>query len=260
ATLAKGVTTIHNAAMEPEVVTLAEFLKQMGARIEGAGTSTISITGVEELSGCEFRIPSDRLQAGTYLMAAAITHGDVTVRGILPEHQTAMVNKLREAGAESIEGNDWVRVKADKRLKGIRIKTMPYPGFPTDMQQPMAAVLTLAKGTSVVDETIYESRIGHVPELNRLGAKIRVEGRSTHIDGVEELKGAVVQASDLRAGAALCIAALAAQGESFIRNVHFIDRGYDNLEERITALGGEIERLDAEAWERDHGGGIKSEH
>ena len=250
--LASGVTTIHNAAMEPEITALAGFLNAMGARIEGAGTSTITVVGVEGLSTCEFRIPADRLQAGTYLLAAAATKGDVTVRGVLPEHQTAMVNKLREAGASADEGPDWVRVVCDCRLKSIRIKTMPYPGFPTDMQQPMAAVLALAKGNSVVDETIYESRIGHVPELNRMGARIRVEGRSTLIEGVPELKGAVVVASDLRAGAALCLAALAAEGDTFIKNVQHIDRGYDRLEERILRLGGEIERLDQETWERDY--------
>ncbi|MCH7946110.1 MAG: UDP-N-acetylglucosamine 1-carboxyvinyltransferase, partial [Armatimonadetes bacterium] len=159
---------------------------------------------------------------------------------------------LREAGASADEGPDWVRVACDRRLKSIRIKTMPYPGFPTDMQQPMAAVLALAKGNSVVDETIYESRIGHVPELNRMGAKIRVEGRLTLIEGVPSLKGAVVVASDLRAGAALCLAALAAEGDTFIKNAQHIDRGYDRLEERILRLGGEIERLDQGTWEQDY--------
>jgi UDP-N-acetylglucosamine 1-carboxyvinyltransferase len=230
----------------------------MGARIEGAGTSTITITGVSSLDGCEYRIPSDRLQAGTYLLAAAITKGDITVRGILPEYQTATITKLREAGAEASEGSDWVRVAADKRLKGIRVKTMPYPGFPTDMQQPMAAVLTVARGNSVVEETIYESRIGHVPELNRMGAKVRVEGRSTLIEGVPTLTGALVQASDLRAGAGLVLAGLAAEGETFIKNVHFIDRGYDDLEGRIGSLGGEIERLDETTWENTYAHRIKS--
>lgn len=259
ATLAVGITTIHNAAMEPEVTTLASFLNMMGARIEGAGTSTITITGVESFEDCEFRIPADRLQASIYLMAAAITKGDITVRGVLPENQTATVTKLKEAGADFQEGSDWVRVTATDRLSGIRIKTMPYPGFPTDAQQLMAAVLTLAKGNSTVDETIYESRIGHVPELNRLGAKIRVEGRMTLIDGVNSLYGAVVHASDLRAGAALCLAALAAEGDTYIKNVHFIDRGYDKLEERISSLGGEIERLDQETWEREGANRLKSD-
>ncbi len=260
ATLATGTTVIHNAAMEPEVVSLAGFLNCVGARIEGAGTSTITVTGVAELGSGEFRIPADRLQAGTYLMAGAITKGDVTVTGILPENQTATVTKLKEAGAEISEGPDWVRVSSSARLSGIRVKTMPYPGFPTDMQQPMAAVLTLANGNSAIEETIYESRIGHVPELNRMGAKVRVEGRTTTIEGVETLTGAVVQASDLRAGAGLCLAALAAEGESLIKNVHFIDRGYDDLEGRLNSLGATVERLDADTWEREYAEGQKTSH
>lgn len=248
ATLADGVTTIENAAVEPEVVTLAEFLNRMGARIEGAGSSTITIVGVDRLHGCEFRVPADRLQAGTYLLAGAITGGEVTVRGVMPEHQTALTNKLREAGAEAVEGPDWVRVSAPRGLNGIRVKTMPYPGFPTDMQQPMAAVLALASGTSVIEETIYESRIGHVSELNRMGANMRLEGRSIVIEGVSHLQGAVVQASDLRAGAALCLAGLAAEGETVIQNVHFIDRGYERLEQVLSGLGASIERVGN--WER----------
>jgi UDP-N-acetylglucosamine 1-carboxyvinyltransferase len=245
ATLARGATVIHNAAAEPEVVVLADFLNRMGARVEGAGTSTITVMGVSRLEACEFRVPSDRLQAGTYLLAGAITGGDVTVNGISPESQTALVNKLREAGAEVEEGNDWVRIAAPNRLKSMKIKTMPYPGFPTDMQQPMAALLCLAKGTSIVEETIYESRIGHIPELNRMGAKIRLEGRSAIIEGVESLHGTTVEATDLRAGAALCLAGLAAQGETLIRNVHFIDRGYEDLETNFRALGARIDRIPA---------------
>jgi len=250
ATLARGVTVIQNAAIEPEVTTLAEFLNRMGARIEGAGTSVITIIGVEKLHGCEFRVPEDRLQAGTFLLAAAMTKGDITVTGVMPEHQTALVNKLREAGAEAFEGPDWVRVHSPGRLKGIRVKTMPYPGFPTDLQQLMAAVLGTADGSSVVEETIYESRIGHVPELNRMGAKMRLEGRSTVIDGVARLKGAVVEASDLRAGAALVLAGLAAEGETVVRNVHFIDRGYEDLEGCLSRLGADVVRMEATEWER----------
>jgi UDP-N-acetylglucosamine 1-carboxyvinyltransferase len=244
AALVEGPTVIENAAIEPEVTALASCLNQMGARIEGAGTNKITITGVKELHGCEFRIPSDRLQAGTYLLAGAITGGDVTALGILPDEQTALVNKLKESGAVVSEGPDWLRVAAPRRLKGINIKTMPYPGFPTDMQQVMAAVLALADGTSVVDETIYESRIGHVQELNRMGGKLRVEGRSTIVTGVEHLKGAVVEATDLRAGAALCLAGLAAQGRTTVRNVHYIDRGYEKFEQRLRSLGADIERVD----------------
>ncbi len=248
ACLAEGVTTIQNAALEPEIVTLAEFLKAMGADITGAGTSTIKIRGVKELRACEFRIPSDRLQAGTYLLAAAITGGDVTVKGIHSEDQVALLNKLREADMDSEMTNDTVRLNAtNMRPKGIKIKTMPYPGFPTDIQQPMAALLCIAEGASVIEETIYESRIGHVSELARMGAKISHQsGRITTIEGVDRLQGANVEASDLRAGAALVLAGLAAEGTTFVRNIHYIDRGYENLEGIITSLGGNIVRVQGE--------------
>ena len=243
ATLAKGITVIQNAAIEPEVTALAEFLNRMGANVEGAGTSTITIQGGAKLEPCGFTIPSDRLQAGTYLLAGAITGGDVTVKGIIPDNQTAVINKLREVGAELIEGPDWLRVKAGTNMKGVRIKTMPYPGFPTDMQQPMSAFLTICEGVSVVEETIYESRIGHVQELNRMGANILQEGRTSIVNGVARLRGATVSASDLRAGAALVLAGLAAEGESFVQNIHFIDRGYDDLVGTIRSLGGDITRI-----------------
>lgn len=247
ATLAEGITTIENAATEPEVQALAAFLNLMGARIEGAGTSTITIMGQKALGGTEFRIPEDRIQAGTYMLAGAITGGDVTVKGILPEAQTAVVSKLEEAGAVIEEGHDWIRVAAPNRLKGISVRTMPHPGFPTDLQQPMASVLSLAEGSSDIEETIYESRIGHVAELVRMGADIRVKGRLFVINGVEQLSGAQVVASDLRAGAALVVAGLAAQGETIIRNIHFIDRGYENLEPTLRTLGANIERVEEEA-------------
>jgi len=243
AALARGITVIQNAAMEPEVTALADFLNRMGARVEGAGTSTVTIQGAHSLTPCQFRVPSDRLQAGTYMLAGAITGGDITVRGILPEHQTALVNKMRESGVEISEGSDWIRVGARERLHGTRIKTMPYPGFPTDIQQPMSALLTLAEGTSLVEETIYESRIGHVQELNRMGANMIQEGRTTIIGGVSHLRGTTVVASDLRAGAALVLAGLAAEGETIVRNVHFIDRGYEQLEQTLTSLGGRILRI-----------------
>lgn len=250
AATADGVTTIDNAALEPEIVTLAAFLNSLGARIEGAGTSKITIQGVRSLSGGEFRVPADRMQAGTYLLAGAITKGDVTVKGILPETQTAVINKLREAGAEVSEGPDWVRVIVTKRLKGLNIKTMPHPGFPTDMQQPMAALLTLAQGNSLVEETIYESRIGHVPELNRMGAKIKlINSKSALIEGVTKLEGAVVEASDLRAGAALVLAGLAASGETVVKNVIFIDRGYEKLEETLRSIGADIQRVEVHETE-----------
>jgi len=243
ATLAKGITVIQNAAIEPEVTALADFLNRMGAKVEGAGTSTISIQGVSKLTACGYTIPTDRLQAGTYLLAGAITGGDVTVRGIIPDNQTAVINKLREVGAEITEGPDWLRVQVNSSLKGVNIKTMPYPGFPTDMQQPMTALLTVCEGMSVVEETIYESRIGHVQELNRMGATIMQKDRTSIITGPGRLRGATVAASDLRAGAALVLAGLAAEGETLVRNIHFIDRGYDNLEGTLTSLGGDIIRI-----------------
>ena len=245
ATLAKGITVIQNAAVEPEVTALADFLNRMGAKVEGAGTSTITVQGVKRLDACGYTIPTDRLQAGTYLIAGAISGGDVTVRGIIPEHQTAVINKLREVGADITEGPDWLRVQASGNLRGVRIKTMPYPGFPTDMQQPMSALLTLCEGMSVVEETIYESRIGHVQELNRMGASMMQEGRTSIITGVSRLRGANVTASDLRAGAALVLAGLAAEGETIVKNIHFIDRGYENLEGGLMALGGNIKRIAA---------------
>ena len=243
ACLAEGITVIENAAMEPEVISLAEFLNRIGARVEGAGTPTITIHGRSRLEPADFRIPADRLQAGTFLLAGAMTQGDVCVTSILPEHQTALVSVLKTAGAKVQEGPDWVRVSADRRLDGLRIRTMPYPGFPTDMQQPMAALLALANGTSLVEETIYESRIGHIQELNRMGAQIRSEGRTAVITGVDTLRGAVVEASDLRAGAALVLAGLAAEGTTVVKNVHFIDRGYQMFEQTLGTLGAKIERI-----------------
>ena len=242
AVLAEGCTVIQNAAMEPEVMALAGFLRAMGGKVEGDGTSTITIQGVSQLGGCEYRVPSDRIQAGTYLLGAAITRGDVTVRGIIPDHQSPVLSKLRETGCDVMEGHDWVRVSAKGRLKATRVTTMPYPGFPTDMQQPMAAFLSTVEGTSVIDELIYEGRIGHVQELNRMGASITQKGQTSIIDGVKALGGAVVKASDLRAGAALVLAGLAAEGETEVRNIHFIDRGYERLDTIIRQLGGDMVR------------------
>ncbi len=243
ASIAEGVTTIHNAAMEPEVTTLAAFLTQMGARIVGAGTSTITIMGIKKLHGCEYRVPEDRVQAGTYLLMGPATLGKVRVNGILPDHQTALVSKLLQAGAEISEGHDWIEASAARPLKGVRIKTMPYPGFATDIQQPMCAALTTGVGWSEIEETIYESRTGHVSELARMGARISQRGAFTMIDGPARLEGAEVEASDLRAGAALVLAGLMAKGETTIRNVHYIDRGYQDLEKNIQGLGGRIERI-----------------
>lgn len=249
AVLAEGQTVIQNAAVEPEVTSLADFLNRIGARVEGGGTSTITISGVASLDGGEYRIPADRLQAGTYLLAAAVTRGDVTVRGALPEHQAPVMSKLKEAGAFVEQGPDWIRVRGDRYLKAVSVKTMPYPGFPTDIQQPMAAVLSTAHGVSTVEETIYESRIGHIDELNRMGAKIRLEGRTSVITGVDHLHGCVVEASDLRAGAALVIAGLCAKGETVVKNIQYIDRGYENLESNLCKLGASIARVPASEWE-----------
>jgi UDP-N-acetylglucosamine 1-carboxyvinyltransferase len=246
AVLAKGHTVIENAAMEPEVSTLAMFLNRMGARIEGAGTARITIHGVESLSPCDFTVPADRIQAGTYMIASAITGGDVTVRGILPDDQTAVCNKLRESGAEVIEGADQIRVIARNRPEPFRVKTMPYPGFPTDLQQPMCALASLATGTSFIEETIYESRIGHIPELNRMGASVRLEGRTSIVEGVEELSGCGVVATDLRAGAGLVLAGLAAKGETTIHNLKYIDRGYELIEDTLNGLGAKVERVPSE--------------
>ncbi len=243
AALAQGTTTITNAAMEPEIVALGHFLNRIGANVEGAGTSSITIQGKKSLSGGSYKIPADRIQAGTFLLAGAITGGDVTVKDILPEDQTAVTNKLREAGAMIEIGSDFVRVGAPSRLKSVNITTGPHPGFPTDMQQPMAATLCMADGTSVVEEKIYESRTGHIMELNRMGAKIRQEGSNAFIEGVDKLRGATVYASDLRAGAALCLAGLVAQGETVVRNIHFIDRGYESIEKTLESLGADIKRV-----------------
>lgn len=243
ASMAKGTTTIQNAAMEPEIVALAEFLTSLGAKISGQGSSMITIEGVEALLGSEYKIPADRIQAGTFLIAGAMTGGHVTVKEINADDQTAVVNKLREAGADVETTETSVTVNAPNRLIGVNIKTMPHPGFPTDVQQPMAAALCVAKGASVVEETIYESRTGHLPELSRMGANIRQEGRSAFIVGVDKLRGAKVQASDLRAGAALCLAGLVAEGETLVQNVHWIDRGYDSIERKLTELGAHAERV-----------------
>ncbi|CAN1532577.1 MurA UDP-N-acetylglucosamine enolpyruvyl transferase [Fimbriimonadaceae bacterium] len=246
AALAHGITTIHNAAMEPEVSSLADFINAMGGRIEGAGTSTITIIGVRSLDGVTYRVPSDRIQAGTYLVAGAITQGDVTARGILPETQTPVVNKLQEMGFDVEVGGDYVRVVSNSRPEPIKLRTMPFPGFPTDMQQPMCALMALGTGTSIVEETVYEGRIGHIQELNRMGASVTLSDRTSVIQGVPNLVGATVSASDLRAGAALVLAGLAASGETHIRNVNYIDRGYEKLEETLTSLGADICRSEVE--------------
>ena len=244
ASLAEGKTVIENPAKEPHVVDAANFLNSMGADIKGAGTDVIRIRGVEALHGSEYSIIQDQIEAGTYMMAAAITGGDVLIKNVIPKHLDVISAKLIEIGATVEEYDYAVRVKADKRLGYTNIKTLPYPGFPTDMQPQMGALLSLSEGTSVITETLFENRFKYTAELCRMGANITVEGTTAIVNGVEKLQGAAVSAPDLRAGAALVIAALAADGFSFIDSIHYIERGYENFSEKIKALGGEIEKID----------------
>lgn len=242
ATLAEGITTIENAAEEPEIVDLANFLSKMGARIKGAGTDTIRIEGVARLKGTTHMAIPDRIEAGTFMVAAAITKGDVLIDGVVPEHVKPITAKLKEMGAEVFEYEKSIRVKALERLKSVDIKTMPYPGFPTDMQSPMMSAMCIAKGTSVVTETVFENRFMHINELKLMGAKIKVDGRSAIIEGVEKLSGGKVKATDLRAGAALILSALCAEGQTEISDIYHIDRGYIGIEEKMRRLGASILR------------------
>ena len=242
ATLAEGVTTLENAAKEPEIVDLAEFLVKRGARIRGAGTDEIVIEGVRELHGGDHDVIPDRIEAGTYLAAAAVTQGDVIATHCRPGHLEAVLMKLREAGADVQEGNDHVRLTMPGTLRGTDIRTLPFPGFPTDMQAQMVALLSLAEGTSVVTETVFESRFMHVEELRRMGANIRVEGNRLVVTGRKQLTGAPVMASDLRASAGLIVAGLAAEGATHVQRVYHLDRGYERIEEKLGALGAEVQR------------------
>ena len=244
ACLAKGTTTIENAAKEPYIVDTANFLNALGANIKGAGTDVIKINGVESLGGCEHSIIPDQMEAGTYMIAAAATRGDVLIKNIIPTHLDAVSAKLREMGVEITEYEDSIRVKAPSRTKAVNIKTMPYPGFPTDMQQPMSVLLSVSEGTAIVTENIFESRFKYFEELKRMGARIKVEGRVAIIEGVPKLTGAPVYATDLRAGAAMVVAGLTAEGRTTISNVGYIDRGYERLEEKLINLGARIRRIE----------------
>ena len=246
AVLAEGKTTIENAAKEPHIVDVANFLNSMGANIKGAGTDVIRIRGVQKLRGTEYSIIPDQIEAGTFMFAAAITKGDVTVKNVIPKHLEAITSKLNEIGAHVIEYDDSVRVMSDKRLKSTNIKTLPYPGFPTDMQPQMAVTLALSNGTSIVTESIFENRFKYVAELTRMGAHIRVEGNTAIIDGVESFTGANVAAPDLRAGAALVIAALVADDFSVVSDIKYIQRGYEKFDEKLQCLGAKIEKVDTE--------------
>jgi len=242
AVLAEGETIIDNAAMEPEIVDLASFLNKLGADIKGAGTSTIKIKGVKELGGGVHSIIPDRIEAGTFMVASAITGGDVVVENVITSHIKPIIAKLKETGCEVIENGDSVRVIGTKDLRATDIKTLPYPGFPTDMQAQFMTLMSLCKGTSVVIETVFENRFMHVDELKRMGADIKIDGRSAIINGVDKLTSAPVKATDLRAGAALVLAGLVAEGVTEIDNIYHIDRGYDGIEEKLSKLGARIYR------------------
>lgn len=243
ATLADGVTVIENAAREPEVVDLANCLTAMGAKIRGAGTPVIEVEGVSQLHGAHHFVLPDRIETGSFLVAALMTRGDVTVTHAAPHTLDIVSDKLREAGATVQTGEDWIRVFIDKRPKAVSVRTVPHPGFPTDMQAQFMAMDTIAEGTGRITETIFENRFMHVPELQRLGANITVDGHTAVVTGVQELSGANVMATDLRASASLVIAGLVAKGETIVDRIYHLDRGYDHMEVKLAGLGAQIERI-----------------
>jgi len=246
ASLAHGRTIIENAAQEPEIVDLANYLNAMGANVRGAGTNAIRIEGVKQLTGTTYAVIPDRIEAGTYMVAAAITGGDVLLKNVLFEHLKPLVAKLKEAGVAIEQDVDQMRVTASGGLRAVDIKTLPYPGFPTDMQAQFMALMSVADGSSIVSETVFENRFMHVDELKRMGANIRVDGRIAMLDGVKKLTGCPVTATDLRAGAALVLAGLAAEGQTEIGSVYHIDRGYDRIVDKLQGLGADISRREAE--------------
>ncbi|MBR0293582.1 MAG: UDP-N-acetylglucosamine 1-carboxyvinyltransferase [Acidaminococcaceae bacterium] len=244
ACLAEGTTTLENPAEEPEIVDLANYLNQMGARIRGAGTDVIRIEGVKHMHGAEHIAIPDRIEAGTYMIAAAMTHGDVIIENVLAEHQKPLLAKLREAGVLIEEDIDRIHVACPGELKGVNVKTLPYPGFPTDMQAQIMAMMTISQGRSTVMETVFENRFMHVVELNRMGANIATTGaRGAIIEGPAKLTGCEVNASDLRAGAAMILAGLVAEGTTTIGNLHHIDRGYEDIVGKLKGLGADIQRI-----------------
>ena len=240
AVLAEGTTIIENAAEEPEIVDLANFLNEMGADVKGAGTNTIRIKGVKELTATEHDVIPDRIEAATFMVAAAMTKGDITVENVILEHLKPVTAKLREAGCEVIEMDKSIRVIGPEKLKAVDIKTMPYPGFPTDMQSVFGAMLTIAKGNSIIIENIFENRFRYVNELKRMGAKVSVEGKIAILKGVRRLSGTTVESTDLRGGAALVIAGLAAKGTTIVRKIEYILRGYEGLDKKLNKLGAKI--------------------
>jgi len=243
ASLAKGTTVLENSACEPEIVELAEALNNMGARIEGAGTDSITIEGVEELSPMTHAVMPDRIEAGTFMVAAAITRGDVLVHGAVSNHLEALIIKLREAGVEISKEAEGLRVKGPRRITSVDIKTRPHPGFPTDMQAQFMALMTLGEDTSVITENVFENRFMHVCELQRMGADIAIEGRTATVKGVKKLLGAPVMATDLRASASLVLAGLAAENTTTVSRIYHLDRGYEGIEQKLKQLGADIERV-----------------
>ena len=244
AAMAEGQTVIENPAQEPEIVDLANYLNIMGAKIRGAGTNVIKVEGVKKLVARDYTIIPDRIEAGTYMIAAAMTQGDVYIANAISEHLKPVIAKLKEAGVKVIEDVDGIRVICNRRPQAVDIKTLPYPGFPTDMQAQFMAMLTISQGTSMVTETVFENRFMHVDELRRMGAKIKIDGRTSVVEGQEKLTGCQVKATDLRAGAAIVLAALVAEGETQVGYIHHIDRGYDNLVQKLVSLGADIRRVD----------------
>ena len=244
ASMARGQTILENPAQEPEIVDLANYLNVMGAKIRGAGTNVIKIEGVEKLVGRDYTIIPDRIEAGTYMVAAAMTQGDVYIENAISEHLKPVIAKLKEAGVTLEEDVDGIRVTCDHRTKAVDIKTMPYPGFPTDMQAQFMAMLAVSEGTGLVTETVFENRFMHVDELKRMGANIRIDGRTSVVEGVERLTGCQVKATDLRAGAAMVLAGLVAEGETQVGYIHHIDRGYDDLVGKLVGLGADIKRVE----------------
>ena len=244
AALGEGVTTIENAAEEPEVVDLARFINAMGGKVSGAGTDTIRITGVAKLSGTEYTVIPDRIEAGTFMVAAAITGGRVTVENVIPAHITPLIAKLKEMECDVVEEEGLIHIQRNGALRSVDVKTLPYPGFPTDLQSPMMALLTLAQGTSVVTETVFENRFMHVDELRRMGAQIKIEGHCAVVSGRERLMGAPVNATDLRGGAAMVLAGLSAQGKTQVGSIYHIDRGYWHFVEKLKNLGANIKRTE----------------
>lgn len=245
AVMAEGETIIDNAAMEPEIVDLSNFLNKLGAQIKGAGTSSIKIKGVKKLGGATHSIIPDRIEAGTFMVAAAITKGDILVENVISSHIKPVIAKLREVGCEIYEDGDKVRVIGTRHPKAVDVKTLPYPGFPTDMQAQFMALMSISEGTSVIIETVFENRFRHVDELKRMGADIKIDGRSAIIQGVDSLMSAPVKATDLRAGAALVLAGLVSDGITEITDIYHIDRGYENLENKFKKLGAKIYRVKA---------------